>query len=83
MEPVSKPRKTFFLRYLYLFFVIATVVFIIRKDFSAAAIMSGISLAFDPFDPAVKWADRKRWQQIVPIIHLVLFLVMLYLSIRL
>jgi hypothetical protein len=43
---------------------------LLARDYNNAAITLGIALAFDPFDPTVKWEDRPRYQKGWLIVHL-------------
>jgi hypothetical protein len=42
------------------------------KDYMQAAASLGIGMAFDPFNPELKWNDRPTWQKAVLIFHLAL-----------
>lgn len=58
-------------RILYLgFILIGTYYTFFTRNYMDAAGAFGIGLAFDPFNPNVKWTDRPMWQKMVLFIHL-------------
>ena len=42
---------------------------IVNNDVLNAASNMGIALIFDPFNPAIKWTDRKGWQKAWLFVH--------------
>ncbi len=65
-------------RWMYAAFVLFAVYYlVVQKDFFTAASNLGIALIFDPFNPAVNWANRKRWQKSWLIVHLAVTLALL------
>jgi hypothetical protein len=66
-----KPKAKNFNKYAYTVFVMAGILFLALKDYGQAAAFIGISLAFDPFDQAVRFDKRPIWQRIWLIVHLV------------
>lgn len=50
--------------------VLTLIYFFGMKDPGMAMASSGLALAFDPFDPAVRWNDRPVWQRAWLIVHL-------------
>lgn len=51
------------------FLVMSFYFLIVNNDVLAAASNLGIALIFDPFNPAVKWTDRKGWQKAWLLVH--------------
>ncbi len=47
---------------------------LVSKDLSAAVSNWGIALVFDPFDQRVKWSDRRLWQKVWLLIHLLVLI---------
>lgn len=65
-------------RWVYGAFVLLAVFYlVVPNDLVSAASNLGIALIFDPFNPAVKWANRKRWQKSWLIVHLIVTLALL------
>ena len=74
--------KTEFNRWLYLgFLLFGFYQLFIQKNFSEAAMLLGIGLAFDPFDQNQTWNDRPAWKRIVLIVHLALVFFLFILAI--
>ncbi len=80
----AKNLSTGFNRWAYFAFVLLAVYFLFRNDWMTAASNLGIALVFDPFNPTVKWQDRKLYQKAWLFVHvglvLVLFIVGLIIS---
>ena len=66
-----KPKAKNFNKYAYAVFVVAGIIFLALKDYGQAAAFIGISLAFDPFDQAVRFDKKPLWQRIWLIVHLI------------
>lgn len=74
--------KTSFNNYLYVgFSLLGLYQAVFSQDFLQAAASLGIALAFDPFNPAVKWNERPKWQKGVLILHLAFIITMFGLGI--
>ncbi len=62
-------------RWGYVAFVLVSLYFLfVSKDIVTAASNLGIALIFDPFNPAVKWTNRKGWQKAWLVVHVLLTL---------
>jgi hypothetical protein len=62
-------------RWAYAAFVLLSMYFLfISKDLVSAASNMGIALIFDPFNPAIKWTNRKSWQKAWLVLHVLLSL---------
>ena len=62
-------------RWGYVAFVLLSLYFLfVSKDIVTAASNLGIALIFDPFNPAVKWTNRKGWQKAWLVVHVLLTL---------
>lgn len=62
-------------RWAYAAFVLLSLYFLfVSKDLVSAASNLGIALIFDPFNPAVKWTNRKNWQKGWLLLHVLLTL---------
>ena len=61
-----------FYRWMYGAFVLMTVYFLFRADYMTAASNLGIALIFDPFNPTIKWQDRKTFQKVLLFVHVAL-----------
>lgn len=57
-------------RWLYGAFVVFCIYFLIRGNLVDAASNLGIALIFDPFNPSVKWQDRKLYQRVWLLVHI-------------
>jgi hypothetical protein len=65
-------------RWGYVAFVLLSFYFLfVSNDLVSAASNMGIALIFDPFNPAVKWTNRKSWQKGWLLLHVSLTLGML------
>jgi hypothetical protein len=65
-------------RFCYAAFVLLSLYFLlVSKDLVSAASNMGIALIFDPFNPSVKWTNRKGWQKAWLLLHLFLTLAVL------
>ncbi|WP_194774651.1 hypothetical protein [Pararhodonellum marinum] len=51
------------------------------KETSQAFVTFMLALAFDPFDPSVKWQDRPLWQKVWLIGHLLIGVIILMMLI--
>lgn len=70
-----------FYRFLYGGFVLFGLYYaIFSKDFSDAAMMLGIALAFDPFNQQQPFNERPTWQKGWLIVHLILVFTFLGIS---
>ena len=61
-----------------LFFGVGLVSFLL-KDYNNALIFLGLAPVFDPFDPKIRFADRKKWQNALLLLNLALSLTALLL----
>jgi hypothetical protein len=62
-------------RWGYVAFVVVSLYFLfVSNDIFTAASNLGIALIFDPFNPAVKWTERKTWQKGWLLVHVLLTL---------
>ncbi|MEQ1797950.1 MAG: hypothetical protein ABL872_08350 [Lacibacter sp.] len=68
----AKNLSPVFYRWMYGAFVLMTVYFLFRADYMTAASNLGIALIFDPFNPSVKWQDRKNYQKVWLFVHVAL-----------
>lgn len=66
-----KPNARNINKYAYSVFIMAGIVFLVLKDYEQAAAFIGISLAFDPFDPAIRFDKRPVWQRAWLVVHLI------------
>ena len=73
-KATPKNISSAFNRWLYGGLVVLGIYFLIRGEFMNAASNLGIALIFDPFDPAVKWNDRKLYQRIWLFVHVAIVL---------
>lgn len=70
-EPKSMSRH--FNRYAYgLFVLVGVITCFFSHDLMMGASMLGIAMIFDPFNPSVKWQDRKQYQRVWLIVHLLI-----------
>jgi hypothetical protein len=70
-------------RLAYILYIILVAYLFIKGDIEWAITNLGIAMVFDPFDPKVKWQDRKPFQKVWLIVHLTLtFAGFLYLILR-
>lgn len=67
-------------KYVYVVFLALAIVFLCVGNYSSAIIFGGIGLAFDPFDQSVTFSKRPLWQRVWLVAHLLLVLVILWLS---
>ena len=84
MEEHIRSKKQLPNKYIYIVFLIATIIFVCIKDFSTAIIFGGTGLAFDPFDQSVPFPKRPLWQRIWLMVHcvFVVVVVVLWFSIK-
>jgi hypothetical protein len=57
---------------IYALFVIYGIYLIATQQIKDAPIYFGIALAFDPFNPDVKWNNRPIWQKGWLLVHLLI-----------
>ena len=80
METRRKDISRPVLRVMYgLFVLLAAYNFFYKQDYGDAAMNLGLALIFDPFDPAVPWDKRPRYQRAWLIIHLLVTALVLIL----
>ena len=65
-----------FYRWMYGAFVLLSVYFLFRTDYMTAASNLGIALIFDPFNPTIKWQNRKTYQKVWLFVHVALMIVL-------
>jgi hypothetical protein len=71
----SPATGAWFLRFLYVSFVLLALGYLIwGDDLSDVAMNLGIALVFDPFDPKQPWNQRPLYQRIWLLVHLALAL---------
>ncbi len=63
-----------FNKWVYGAFVLLAVYYLFHSDYMTAASNFGIALVFDPFNPSVKWNDRKLYQKVWLFVHVALVL---------
>jgi hypothetical protein len=74
-KTTTKDISTTVNRWGYAAFVLLSLYFLfVNNDLVSAASNLGIALIFDPFNPAVKWTDRKSWQKGWLLLHVSLTL---------
>jgi hypothetical protein len=52
------------------------------KDYLQAATSFAIGLAFDPFDPIIKWTERPAWQKAVLVGHIIIVIILFVFGFR-
>jgi hypothetical protein len=63
--------KTPYNKFLYVGFILLGIYqTFFTNDYLQAASSLGIGMAFDPFNPELKWNDRPFWQKAVLVLHL-------------
>ncbi len=71
----SKPIN----RTVYILFLGVGLVSLLLKDYNNALIFLGLAPVFDPFDPKIRFADRRKWQNALLLLNLSLTITALVL----